>query len=250
MHMVRCHLFLPAYNAEQTLPETLERLQTYLSTEQRIHKVTIVDDGSTDNTVVVFEKLIRQTPNAKITLLSLPHNTGKGGALTVAIRTPEKETTHVAFTDIDLPYGTTAIHHLLETASQNTADKLVVIGSRKKGSEVIQYSPYRKVTHHLFRLFIPAEVREIKDTQCGCKLFGIKAAEVLFSRAKTRGWVFDIELLLIAKQHHFPIIEIPVVLQKNAYSLLGGVSLLHHGFAIMRDLVRIRLFHRKKYYSA
>jgi dolichyl-phosphate beta-glucosyltransferase len=43
-------------------------------------------------------------------------------------------------------------------------------------------------------------VPNIKDTQCGFKLFTRKTASVLFNTLHIERWAFDVELLY----HHFP----------------------------------------------
>jgi dolichyl-phosphate beta-glucosyltransferase len=51
----------------------------------------------------------------------------------------------------------------------------------------------------------------IKDTQCGFKVFEAQAAEEIFSRMTMLEWSFDMEILAIARQLHYPIefIETP-----------------------------------------
>lgn len=42
-------------------------------------------------------------------------------------------------------------------------------------------------------------IRHIKDTQCGFKLFTRQAAQAIFPNVHVDGWIFDIEVLLIAQ---------------------------------------------------
>lgn len=53
-------------------------------------------------------------------------------------------------------------------------------------------------------------VREIGDTQCGFKLFTRKAVQVVFKDLRTEGWIFDIEILLLARYKGIPVVEVPV----------------------------------------
>ena len=53
-------------------------------------------------------------------------------------------------------------------------------------------------------------VREVRDTQCGFKLFSRNAARAVFEDMRTEGWIFDIEILLLARYKGIPVVEVPV----------------------------------------
>jgi len=81
-------------------------------------------------------------------------------------------------------------------------------------------------------------VKHINDTQCGFKLFTRKAAQMIFPSMHVEGWIFDIELLLIAEMLHIPSTEVGV----NWTEIEGSkVSLLKDSITMLKDLVIIRL---------
>ena len=53
-------------------------------------------------------------------------------------------------------------------------------------------------------------VGHIRDTQCGFKLFSRKAAQHIFPAQHLPTWIFDVELLLLAKQLGIPVAEVPI----------------------------------------
>ena len=53
-------------------------------------------------------------------------------------------------------------------------------------------------------------VGHIRDTQCGFKLFSRAAARAVFPQQHLTGWIFDVELLLLAKQQAIPVREVPI----------------------------------------
>ena len=59
------------------------------------------------------------------------------------------------------------------------------------------------------------------DTQCGFKLFPRNLAFELFSQQRSAGWVFDAEILVIARGSGLPIQEVPVVWQPRGESRVG-----------------------------
>lgn len=80
--------------------------------------------------------------------------------------------------------------------------------------------------------------RGIEDTQCGFKLFSRKAAQAIFPNMHVEGWVFDIEVLMIAQQLRIPIVEVPVAWQEIDGS---KVSLMRDSIQMALDLLIIRM---------
>ncbi|KAH9938745.1 uncharacterized protein BXZ73DRAFT_76264 [Epithele typhae] len=53
-------------------------------------------------------------------------------------------------------------------------------------------------------------LRHIRDTQCGFKLLARRAAQQIFSYWHLTTWIFDVELLLLAKAQGTPAVEVPI----------------------------------------
>jgi dolichyl-phosphate beta-glucosyltransferase len=53
-------------------------------------------------------------------------------------------------------------------------------------------------------------LRDIVDSQCGFKAFTAAAADDLFGRMRTRGFGFDVELLLLARRAGYRVAEVAV----------------------------------------
>jgi dolichyl-phosphate beta-glucosyltransferase len=53
-------------------------------------------------------------------------------------------------------------------------------------------------------------VGHIHDTQCGFKLFTRAAAQRIFPYQHLTGWIFDVEILLLAKQQGIPVSEVAI----------------------------------------
>jgi len=50
----------------------------------------------------------------------------------------------------------------------------------------------------------------VRDTQCGFKMFRHAAAERLFALSRENGYVFDLELLILAQQLGYRVVEVGV----------------------------------------
>src|ERR1051326_3116358 len=70
---------IPAFNEEQRLPATLDRIQEYLAGKPWRWEIVVVDDGSADGTARLVEA--RAARNPAIRLLRYGANRGKGYAV-------------------------------------------------------------------------------------------------------------------------------------------------------------------------
>ena len=99
----------------------------------------------------------------------------------------------------------------LESALADGAE--VAVGSRAleaRGVRV-QAKLYRRVIGRTFHALVELlTVRNVKDTQCGFKLFRAPVAHDLFSRMRMNGFSFDVELLVMAARRGYRVAEVPV----------------------------------------
>lgn len=62
--------------------------------------------------------------------------------------------------------------------------------------------------HVLLRLLTPRATSQIRDTQCGFKLFSRAALPHIIPYMHAEGWIFDVEMLMLAESA--PYAEVPV----------------------------------------
>jgi dolichyl-phosphate beta-glucosyltransferase len=226
-------IVIPAYNEEGRLAPTVRDTVAHLRALGRRAEVIVVDDGSLDRTSEVAHQLGAEHPEVR--LIRLAANRGKGYAVRSGIVNARGDL--ILFADAD---GATPIAELarLEAAIATGAD--VAIGSRAlRGEDVrVRARPYRRLMgrafHQLVRLLT---VRGIHDTQCGFKLFRGAVAHDLFSRMRMDGFVFDVEVLMMAQRRGYRVAEIPV----NWVHQPGSrVNLLLDSLRMARDLFVIR----------
>jgi dolichyl-phosphate beta-glucosyltransferase len=87
------------------------------------------------------------------------------------------------------------------------------IGSRALDRSLIgvHQSVFRETSGKFFNLVMRLITGlPYRDTQCGFKLFSRPAAAAVAARQRIEGFGFDVEILFIAKKHHFHILEVPV----------------------------------------
>ncbi len=231
-------IIVPAYNEEQRLPATLERIRAYLDGRDEAYEVLVVDDGSTDNTLAMSRTIAEAWPQLQV--LALERNTGKGAAVRLGMLTATGE--HRVFSDADL---STPIEEIEALRAQLHGSCAVAIASRAlPGSQIDVHQPgKREVMGRTYnRLLRAAALRGLYDTQCGFKAFTAEAAVACFEPLRTLRFGFDAEVLLRARRLGWTVAEIPVRWEHKEDS---RVSALRDSVGTLYDLVRLRFIVRR-----
>ena len=236
-------IVIPAFNEEQRLPASLDRTIAFLAEQPYPGEIIVVDDGSTDGTAGVVRHRIEVAPaNVRLRLLQHETNQGKGAAIRTGCLAAAG--TYVFFIDADVATPPEESLKLLELLQGGAA---VVIGSRIQpdGSDMRESQPpsRRRMGSMFTRLRKLLRVLpDIDDTQCPMKGFRREAAQSIFARQRLHGWIFDAEVLHIARMQGYGIVEVPVTWRHIEGSRLRVRP--QQAFEVARDLLRLRFLHR------
>lgn len=226
------------------LQETVDHLEKYYrsssSAGQRRWEILIVDDESKDTTVnAVLEFSNKLDLRDHLRVCSLKRNRGKGGAVTWGMLYARGQ--YAIFADADGASQFSDLELLFKNMPPGPRGG-VVVGSRAhmvNTAAVVKRSFIRNFLMHCFhKLLQILGIREIGDTQCGFKLFSREAYQSIFPRMHVEGWIFDIEVLTLARFFGLPIIEVPITWHE-----VGGskMTLLKDSISMAIDLLVIRL---------
>jgi dolichyl-phosphate beta-glucosyltransferase len=123
----------------------------------------------------------------------------------------------------------------------------VVVGSRALAqSQIEQRQPwYRRLGSRVFSYFLRGVLGMpgVKDTQCGFKFFSSHIARDLFARQKFDGYMFDVEILVLAQRLGYQIIEVPIRWRDDADSRL---QLFSGNVQNVIDILRISMSSRRQ----
>mgnify|MGYP001578388317 CR=1 FL=1 len=228
----RWSVVIPAFNEASRLPRYLDEVVAHFEGRGEPYEVIVVDDGSTDGTAEVVKA--RRHPS--VSVLRLGRNSGKGAAVRAGMLAAQGA--FRLFTDAD---GATPIAELkrLEPALAAGAD--LAFGSRVVADPAVSVAarPHRVAAGRVFNWLVARlGLRAVADSQCGFKAFTGAAAERLFRRLRTRGYGFDVELLLEAQVAGYRIVEVGV----NWADQPGSkVAVLRHGPGMLWQIVKARL---------
>lgn len=124
-------------------------------------------------------------------------------------------------------------NHLLEYIE----DYDIVIGSRNLSGSLVKRKPMRKFISWVLSLINSIFLNlNIKDTQCGFKLFNYSCRS-LFESLTIHSSAFDIELLYIARKINLKIKEIPINWIDSGFSNFNHIVVVGRFF---RDLLKIK----------
>ncbi len=247
---MKISLIIPCYNEEANIQKgVLDKIGNFTLKDDRFLEVIISDDGSNDKTKkIIKEKYLPIFPKFK--LLENPHQ-GKGYAIISGIKKSQGD--YVMFSDMDLATPIEEAEKLIK----ETEKYQIIIGSRndlRQGAPLI-----RKIMAKGFiiiRNFLIG-LKNIKDTQCGFKLFEKKAAlkiikslKVFHQKRKTKGSSvtagFDLEFLFLASKYGFKIKEVPVLWR---HVETKNVNFIKDTLETLKDILKIKYFDLTKKYN-
>lgn len=242
-------LILPCYNGGPYLEKNILRLAEFFSRAPVTTELLVVDDGSTDDTRAILQRLLPGLPS--LTVLHNPRNLGKGYSVRHGVR--ECSGRFVIFTDSDLPYEMNNLRTMLDrlqegaqvvVANRQAPDSLLTV----KG-EVARYVERRHRSSVLFNSLVRNLFGlGIHDTQAGLKGFRREAAQRIFERVRTNSYLFDVEIFIVAKKLGIAIEEIPIHLICD--SDYTTVHQLRYLSSLVRELMRIKSLELRGAYDA
>jgi dolichol-phosphate mannosyltransferase len=198
-------VIIPAYNEERVIIRSLDEACRALAGVE--FELVVVDDGSQDATHTLVQKAADADP--RILAVHYDLNRGKGHALRYGFERTRGE--RIAFLDADLDLHPRLVCQLMAMMDETGAD--VVIGSKLHPQSQVDYPRRRRVLslgyYYLIRLMFGLPVL---DTQTGIKLFRREVLADVLPQVTIEGFAFDLQLLVLAHQHAFRIVQAPVVL--------------------------------------
>jgi len=114
----------------------------------------------------------------------------------------------------------------------------IVIASRKvKDSNIeITQSIFRKSIGNMYSLIASLFIQDIKDTQCGFKLFNVKKTRILFKKQSLNRFSFDVEILYLAKKEKLKIKEVGIRLVNSSKT---SIHLLRDPIYMLIELMKL-----------
>ena len=235
MHNPYLSIIIPAFNEEQRLPKTLEQVLSFLQAQSYQSEILVVENASQDKTFQVAEQFakLHDTHDLPVHVLREAVQ-GKGAAVKRGIFTAKGEYRFMCDADLSMPVS--EINRFFPPAFDHFD---ISIASREAPGAVRYNEPaYRHLVGRVFNTLIRVlALPGLNDTQCGFKCFRAPIAEELFSEMTITGWSFDVEILFLAQQRSYKIVEIPIPWYYNPDS---HISVVKDSLQMALDIFKIR----------
>jgi dolichyl-phosphate beta-glucosyltransferase len=227
-------VIIPAYNEAARIVETLSAVSSHLQQRKHSFEIIVLADGTDKTRERAQEFAVRST--APVLVGGSTERRGKGRAVREGVAMSSGRI--VGFLDADYKTPIEELEKLLPFLHQGYH---IAIGSRAlSGSRVEVAQPlYRRLGSKVFGLsmHLMTGLWQIHDTQCGFKFFQGAVARDLFSRQRVDGYMFDVEILCLAKRSGYRIKEVPIRWRDDGDSRLDLATSKQN----IIDIFRIRL---------
>jgi len=209
---------IPAYNEERSIAKVV------LRTRQKVDRVIVIDDGSTDATAEIGEAL-------GATVIRHRKNLGYGAAMRSAFEAvKELHVTAMVTLDADGQHDPKEIPLLLKRILDGFD---IVIGSRLSGKAKIPH--YRRYGISILNFAMRKAHVDVTDSQSGYRAYSRKALDQVHPTED--GMSAGVEILLQARNYGLKICEVPI---KCDYSIDKPFrkNPLSHGAGVLAGILR------------
>jgi glycosyltransferase involved in cell wall biosynthesis len=213
---------LPAYNEERAIAKVI------IGALRHVDKVLVVDDGSSDATAEIAEKL-------GAIVIKHQRNLGKGGTVQTMFNWARTNHVDILVTlDADGQHRPDEIPKVLSPVVEGRAD--ICIGSRflEQASEMPKYRRWGAGV-------IGGVVRSVsglavKDTESGFRAYGRKAMSVL--RPSEMGMGAEAALLLQASEEGLAITEVPISVAYRGLARKRTRNPVYHAMDVLASVFK------------
>lgn len=227
-------LILPAYNEAGAIAATIESTIGWFESQGYRWEIIVAADG-TDGTREVVQS--RFAGGGRVRVIGHPERRGKGRGVREAVALASGSIIGYADADNKVPIEEYA---KLDVWFGRGFD--VVIGSRAmEKSVILQSQPaYRRIGSKVFNRAMRAftGLTDVADSQCGFKFFRHDAAKRIFAGQRIDGYMFDVEILVLARRAGYRMQQVPIRWRDDGDTRL---QLLRGNLQNLRDLWRIRM---------
>lgn len=219
---MKISVILPVYNqSEKVLGYLKEKILPFFDRQDVIYDILIAADHSSSEQIAILEEGLKAFP-AHVKLLPPEDIKGKGFAVQKAILSSSCD--YDLFMDADLATDMA----VFELMKKDFGKVDCFIASRDvKGSSYGRKQPFmRRLTHWGCRQVVRAKfhMKEIKDSQCGFKMFKDDYAKQIAKRQIVMGGAFDVEYLYFFHLNGLVIKEYPARWTDDPDSTIKNLS--------------------------
>ncbi|XP_075149623.1 dolichyl-phosphate mannosyltransferase subunit 1 [Haematobia irritans] len=219
-------ILLPTYNEKDNLPIIIWLIMKYMNASGYQFEVIIIDDNSPDGTLDVAKDLQKIYGDDKILLRPRKGKLGLGTAYMHGIE--HATGNFIIIMDADLSHHPKFIPQFIDLQKKHDYD--IVSGTRYLGDGgVFGWDFKRKLisrgANFLSQLLLRPRASDLTGS---FRLYKKRALEMCIASCVSKGYVFQMEMLVRARQFNYTIGEVPITFVDRVYgeSKLGSTEII------------------------
>ncbi|CAH6720315.1 dolichol-phosphate mannosyltransferase [[Candida] jaroonii] len=221
-------VILPTYNEKKNLPILIYLLSKSFKEAGLDWEVIIVDDNSPDGTQIIAKKLIDIFGSNHIQLRPRPGKLGLGTAYVHGLQFVTGN--FVIIMDADFSHHPEAIPQFIKKQKEGNYD--IVTGTRYSGDGgVYGWDLKRKLVSRGANFLADFFLRpRISDLTGSFRLYKREVLSKVIEVTKSKGYVFQMEMIVRARNLGYNIAEVPISFVDRLYgdSKLGGSEIVQY----------------------
>lgn len=227
----------PFYNEAEIIEQAVQKMLGQLSKLEGQWEFIVVNDGSTDGSTEIVQRIAEQYPNLR--LLGYPFNRGRGYALRTGITAARGDI--IVTTEIDLSWGDNIVHELVAAMHSWPEADIVVASPHLPGGDY-KNVPFKRVWYsRLGNRIIRACMSNAATMNTGMtRAYRREVIQSLplFEDRKE----FHLEVILKATTLGYRVQEIPAVLEWKEYKYRGRRVKRQSSSSVNRLIISHSLF--------
>jgi len=207
-------VILPTYNERRNLPVIVSLINDSFTKNNLDYEIIIVDDGSPDGTANIAKQLQKAFPRRII----LKERAGKLGLGTAYIHGLNFASGNfVIIMDADFSHHPKFIPEMIRKQATNDYD--IVTGTRYAGDGgVYGWDLKRKLISKGANIFADTLLRPgVSDLTGSFRLYKKDMLQEVITKVQSKGYVFQMELIVLAKSMGYSIAEVPISFVDRVY---------------------------------
>ncbi|XP_015788822.1 dolichol-phosphate mannosyltransferase subunit 1 [Tetranychus urticae] len=220
--MVQYSILLPTYNEKENLPLIIWLIVKYMDAEDHSYEIIIIDDGSPDGTLEVAQQLQEIYGDDKIVLRPRERKLGLGTAYIHGLK--HSKGNFIVIMDADLSHHPKFIPQFIK--KQKEGDYDIVTGSRYEGDGGVYGWDFKRkfistAANYLTQILLMPGVSDITGS---FRLYKRNVLKSLVDDCKSKGYVFQMEMIVKARQKGYKLASVPISFVDRFYgeSKLGA----------------------------
>lgn len=219
-------VILPTYNERENLPIIYYLLDKTFTEANLDYEVVVVDDSSPDKTLEVAQALQKSYGKSHVNIVSRKGKLGLGSAYAAGLKVAKGD--RIILMDADMSHHPKFIPIMVDLMDSSKAD--IVTGTRyRRGGGVCGWDFSRKLTSRGANFIADFLLNPgVSDLTGSFRLYEREALETVLPMVHSKGYAFQMEIIVRAKEKNMKIEEVPITFVDRIYgqSKLGPKEII------------------------